>query len=79
MRIIGVKGIFPNVVDIANVERIYNNAKSELIRKLIENEDLRYDTFTFDGGRKRFELKYFILEPNEMEEYLKWKSQQRGK
>lgn len=50
MRIIGVKGTFPNVVDIANVERIYNNAKSELIRKLMDNEDLRYDTFTFDGG-----------------------------
>lgn len=79
MRIIGVKGTFPDVINLANVERIYNNAKLELIHKLMNNEDLRYDTFTFDGGRKRFELKYFILEPNEMEEYLKWKSQQRDK
>ena len=79
MRIIGVKGTFPDVINLANVERIYNNAKLELIHKLMNNEDLRYDTFTFDGGEKRFELKYFILEPNEMEEYLKWKSQQRIK
>lgn len=78
MRIIGVKGTFPDVINPANVERIFNNAKAELIRKLIENEDLRYDTFTFDG-EKRFELKYFVLEPSEMEEYLKWKSQQKDK
>lgn len=51
----------------------------EIAKELVKNETLFHHVSTFKEIGHCSEVLLFILEPDEVTEYLKWKSQQRDK
>lgn len=56
-----------------------NEQHLEIARELVKYESLFHHVSTFKKTGHCSEVLLFVLEPNEVTEYLEWKSQQKDK